>query len=82
MMFYLWLCLIKMTSPQETSKANNLQGMKNLMLPEVSSLQRGRGGWEAWGEEARESRQKTPVTCISMSRMQPTSFGGTSFPGN
>lgn len=49
MMFYLWLCLIKMTSPQETSKANNLQGMKNLMLPEVSSLQRGRGGREAWG---------------------------------
>lgn len=33
MMFYLWPCLIKRTSPQETSKANNFKEMKNFVLP-------------------------------------------------
>lgn len=72
MMFYLWPCLIKMTSLQETSKANNFKGMKNLILPEVSS--RGRKK-----KKARESRQRTPKSRAQRLRMRPTSSGRTSF---
>lgn len=49
-MFYLWPCLIEMTSPQEMSKTNNLKDMKSLMLPELPSKGRKKRSAKVGGE--------------------------------
>ena len=72
-MFYLWPCQIKKTSPQETSKANNLKDMKNLVLPEPSS--KGRK------TDQRKQAEGTKVTC-PISQDATHKFWTNILPGN
>ena len=51
MMFYLWPCLIKMTSPQETSKTNNQRHQEP--YASLTVLQRQKKARENWREDTK-----------------------------